>query len=236
VSMGYERSGVAVVPQRSWEPLFSGNGTALQRCASCQGYADPTATHSDCTIRGIRKAGYAGACKKRKPRTVTITPTRKDMSMKSTGPFVCTPCHLSFVNPQALGAHRRHTHPKVERPVPEVSTSGAVDCSSTPTPNGSAHVFTPPNTNGWQQTPHRMADIAIPDQQVAQFEAEADEFAQSVTVGTLLAMARAEIAELRIELMMLALTDKLGDDAEAFAASFIFPAVEAAERAAEVAA
>ena len=49
-------------------------------------------------------------------------------------------------------------------------------------------------------------------------------------------MARAEIAELRIELMMLALTDKLGDDAESFASEYIFPAIGAAENAAEVAA
>ena len=99
-----------------------------------------------------------------------------------------------------------------------------------------ASVFVTPDTD---MTPAEMiAMIAeqetCPDS-LAELEADADAFAEAVTTGALLAMARAEIAELRIELMMLALRDKLGDDAESFASEFIFPAIEAAENAAEVA-
>jgi hypothetical protein len=60
--MASERSGIDVVPQASWESLFTANAPANHRCRDCEGYADPTATHADCTFRGIRKAGYAGAC------------------------------------------------------------------------------------------------------------------------------------------------------------------------------
>ena len=119
--------------------------------------------------------------------------------------------------------------------VPEVSTSGAADGPATPTPTVPVSMFTIGAAGIPLLPPHRMADVAIPSQQAA-FEAEAGEFAEAVTTGALLAMARAEIAELRIEMMMIALRDKLGDDAESFAAEYVFPAIEAAENAAEVAA
>jgi hypothetical protein len=54
-----------------------------------------------------------------------------------------------------------------------------------------------------------------------------------IEIGAVLSMARAEIVELRVELMMLALRGYIGDDAERFASEYVFPAIEAAENAAE---
>lgn len=55
--------------------LMWGQLTPAMRCYDCEGYERPTATHSDCTTRGIRKAGYAAACKKNKRRTAPDRPT-----------------------------------------------------------------------------------------------------------------------------------------------------------------
>ena len=65
MSMGYERSGLEVVPQASWEPLYG--GATVIRCRTCEGYSDPTATHSLCTTTGVVKCGYAGACRIKEP-------------------------------------------------------------------------------------------------------------------------------------------------------------------------
>ena len=92
------------------------------RCRDCLGYADPTATHSDCTFRGVRKAGYAAACtanRRREPNGRRIRtslfkprpePKREDGIMA--GAFECETCHQTFDKAQALGAHHRYVHPK----------------------------------------------------------------------------------------------------------------------------
>ncbi|HEY5506880.1 MAG TPA: hypothetical protein VIK83_05240, partial [Coriobacteriia bacterium] len=100
MSMAAIRTGLAVVPQEQWESLFTANAPANHRCRDCASFADPTATHSDCTIRGIRKAGYAGACKKRIPRGHDITQPEQhlcvdcgaDISHKKRGALVCEKC------------------------------------------------------------------------------------------------------------------------------------------------
>ena len=40
----------------------------LVRCRECAAYLNPHATHSECVLRDITKAGYAAACKQRVPR------------------------------------------------------------------------------------------------------------------------------------------------------------------------
>jgi hypothetical protein len=280
--MGYERSALAVVPQASWESLFTANAPANHRCRDCAHYADPTATHSDCTIRGIRKAGYAGACKKRVPRghgitspdqhlcvdcgadishkrrdalvcescrkvrdgkkaaghagtvnpfkTFHINPsmgpkpvrTRKDMSMNSTAPdtWSCTPCHMSFATPQALGAHNRHHHPKIEHPV-TVAVPKQVPVAATPTPTVLASVFTTPDAP--EHAPQKKADTLPVNVIVTGVDAVRD----------LILDLRNELEEVRIENLVMALRDVLGDGMDAFMSAHLFPAIEAAEAAGE---
>jgi hypothetical protein len=355
--MGYERSSIAVIPQSAWEPLLSGNGAALLRCKSCTGYADPTATHSDCTIRGIRKDGYAGACKKRIPRAITATPTREDMSMTKNNdvPGKWTPEEDALLRefahegiaavaerlgrtPNAIqqrackvGVSLKRTVAAPVTPVTaasaipeairhddaptigEVSTGVAVDGSATLTPTvpvsckasigvdaplrvnlttlpgslgtccnmsriplcplrelsgacrAGAVVEWPPSVDEcitaadyargemFAEAAARINEAAAMGDDAskwaalayvldipavirdAELEHEADEFAEAVTVRAQLAMALAEVMELRVELMMLALRDKLGDDATGFAAEHLWPLIEAVEKAAEVA-
>jgi hypothetical protein len=291
--MGYERSSIAVIPQSAWEPLLSGNGAALLRCKSCTGYADPTATHSDCTIRGIRKDGYAGACKKRIPRAITATPTREDMSMTKNNDvpgkwtpeedallrefahegnaavalrlgrsFKATQLHASH-----LGVSLRKSAASGNEPVTavtaipetiqhrdaptigEVSTDASADSPATPTPTvpgiwmrndadgQSAFAISEDAASADSPVTAKLIDAFILTEFIrASTERDAERTDALIEIDALLALARAEIAELRIELMMLALRDKLGDDAEHFASEYIFPAIEAAELAAEVAA
>jgi hypothetical protein len=117
--MGYERTGIAVIPQSAWEPLTFGDVAPIKRCRDCEGYADPTATHADCIILHTRKAGYAGACKKR---------VQRGHAIPAEGQRLCIGCGADI-------SHRKST------------AKYCVDCRERVDSQGHAHVSKRPAPN-----------------------------------------------------------------------------------------
>jgi hypothetical protein len=91
--------------------------TLLHRCRDCAGYADPTATHADCTITHARKAGYAGACRRRVERGGAIPIITRhvcvecgaDIAHKRREARRCDECAVAYRD------HRKHAG-RVEKP------------------------------------------------------------------------------------------------------------------------